>query len=487
MTPSDPAPEPPPAPPAPPLGGRLHPAAIGVWTVGAVGPLLFFVIAGGPAQWLASVGLGLSAVAGVVRWLRFIWRIDGAALLIDHGLLQRQRRVIPLERIQSVEVVRKLRHRLFGVTELRVETVGGASTEGHLDALDPRLADHLRDVLLRRVPVDAGREPRTQRPTVDEPVLAHLRPARLVVAGLTGGRVGIAAAVFGVGQDFLGDRFERWLPRVDLTRDLDGVLAFALVVAIGAFTLSIVATLLTYWNFTLTSTDGALRVRRGLLEQRTDTIPLRRVQTLRLQENLLRRWLGLAAVTVDVAGRGGEAEEAKVSGLLLPLATRSEALALIERVMDRPGLARIPVRSMPRGARDRRLVRAALLGVVATGAGVLALRPTGAALALVLVPAAAVALAAYGGLGHAAEPDLVVARSGWLVRTTAFVPRARLQSLALRQSAFQRRRGLATLALQIARGRGSSDPRMIDLDEALARRLLATLTQPSQPPVTVRE
>ncbi|MBA3622369.1 MAG: PH domain-containing protein [Euzebyales bacterium] len=53
--------------------------------------------------------------------------------MIDQGLLQRQRRVIPFDRIQAVESVRKLRHRLFGVVELRIETVGGASTEGKLE------------------------------------------------------------------------------------------------------------------------------------------------------------------------------------------------------------------------------------------------------------------------------------------------------------------------------------------------------------------
>ena len=56
-----------------------------------------------------------------MRWWRFRWRLDPGALVIEQGLLQRRRRVIPLERIQSVDLVTGLPHRVLGVTEVRVE------------------------------------------------------------------------------------------------------------------------------------------------------------------------------------------------------------------------------------------------------------------------------------------------------------------------------------------------------------------------------
>lgn len=461
------------------LGGRLHPAVLGVWLIGAVGPLLFVFVAGGVAAEVAGGMAALSAVAGVVRYLRFTWHLNGSALVIEQGLLQRQRRVIPLERVQAVELVRKLRHRLFGVVEVRVETVGGSGAEGKLDALDGVSAERLRAMLLRRSPaapalggdaeVEQGRE-RGER-------LVQLRPGRLVVAGLTGGRVGVAAAAFGIAQDLIGDRLERLLPMIDLTGDVRGTVLIAAVVLVGGFLLSVVATLLTYWNFTLSSDGASLQLRRGLLEQRSDTLPLRRVQALRVEENLLRRLFGLAAVKVTVAGRSG-GEEGRVSELLLPLGSRREALELVERVLDRPGLGRVPLAPMPRGARDRRLVRAAIATVAVVLPALLLAGVLGAAAVVVALPSAAAALAAYRGLGHGRAHGVVVARAGWLVRRTSFVPERHLQSLALRQSPFQRRRRLATLELQIARSSGGfGDPKLIDLDERDAAALLAELAE----------
>jgi len=460
-------------------GERLHPAAIGVWAFNTLGPLLVILIAGGRDSPVVAAAAGVSLLVGVVRWLRFRWRVDGQALLIDQGLLQRQRRVIPFDRIQAVESVRKLRHRLFGVVELRIETVGGASTEGKLEALRPRDAEQLRRLLLRETPTTPPASQQVGEPAAVQPeqvVLARLGLDRLVIAGLTGGRVGVAAAIFGVGQDFFGDRLNDLLPRIDLSGDLRSILVLAALVLTGAFLLSIAATLLTYWNFTLTSDGVALRVRRGLLEQRADTIPLRRVQALHVEENLLRRPFGLAAVTVEVAGRSG-GEEAQQSRYLLPLGTRAQALRLVEQVWGRDGLADIRLAPMPTRARDRRMLRAVGAVAAVTATGVVAQGWAGLLALALSAPAMVLALAAYRCLGHGRSGEMLVARSGVVVRRTSFVPRDRLQSLALRQSVFQRRRGLASLALQIARGRAArGDPRMIDLDERQASGLLETLT-----------
>jgi putative membrane protein len=119
------------------LSGRLHPAAILVRSVGQLLPLAFVLIAGDTPAFVAGIVLGGTVLVGVVRWWRLTWRLDAAALVVEEGLLQRRRRVIPLDRVQSVDLVRGLRHRLFGVTELRVEVVGGTGSEGRLEALSP--------------------------------------------------------------------------------------------------------------------------------------------------------------------------------------------------------------------------------------------------------------------------------------------------------------------------------------------------------------
>ncbi|MGH8896265.1 MAG: PH domain-containing protein [Egibacteraceae bacterium] len=452
-------------PPAGPLGGRLHPVAILLTPLREVRGLIVLVVTGAFAPALAVAAVAAAAVASVVRWLRFRWQVAEGALVIEQGLLERRQRVIPLERVQTVELVRPLGHRLFGVVQVRIETVGGAKTEGQLDALAPQVAERLRAVLLGRADQAAS--------LVDRNVLARLTPGTLVLAGLTGGRIGVVAVLLGAASEVFGDRFE-WLAALPARLGVRGTIVLTALAALAAFLVSVAATAVAYWGFTLTRDDETLLVRRGLLEQRLDTVPIRRIQAVTVEENAVRRALGLAAVRVAVAGRPGT--QAQQTGVLLPLGRRGEALALVERILGVEGLGGAPLEPMPARARTRRVVRAVLVSLVGTAGTVLGAGRAGFLALALLVPLVAWALAAYRALGHAERQGVIVARAGALVRRTAFVPVTRLASLRLSASPLQLRARLATLALQIPGASPARDPRLRDLDRHLAERLLLQLS-----------
>lgn len=487
----------PPAAPEPPR--RLHPAALGVWAIGGVRQLVFLVIAGTFNPVLAVAFVVVAAVASLARWWRFTWQVQPDALVIEQGILQRQRRVIPLERIQSVERVRKLGHRVFGVVELRVESIGSGGTEGQLDALDPTTADEVRQTLMQRAPAATGAATSKVEPTsatgaaptrTDDATarpLVRMRPGQLVIAGVTGGRVGVFAALLGFASQafdqWVAEAFE-WLGQYVGGTGTGEVIATVAIVGAAAivvsFLLSIVATTFAFWDFTLTRDDRNLYTTRGLLDQRSGTIPLHRVQSVRVEENLLRRLFGLASVKVEVAGRaGGQSEQETAT--VLPIGRVSEAFELAGTIVGRSGVGEVPLEPMPTGARDRRLVRAAVATVVATVPAVVLLRSPGVA---VLPVAAALfgwlALRSYAALGHATSDDLILARSGVLVRTTHATLERALQAAAVTSTPFQRHRELATLRLHIARSPGGGgDPEIIDVDASWAQEELLRLARAS--------
>jgi putative membrane protein len=472
-----------------------------VWAIGQVGTLLFLWLIGTLPLGIVLLLGGISVGASAVRYERFRWLVEGDALIVEQGWLQRHRRVIPLGRIQSVDLVRKLRHRLFGVVELRAEAVGGGTTEGRLDALSPMEAERLRARLLRGrdearatagppSPEEGGadsaeahaaaRERRAEAPAPPAETLAQMSRGGLVVAGLTGGRVGVMAALLGFAQQTFGQALTEWMERLPGLLGARGLLVLVVAVAVGAFVLSVIATTLAFWGFTLTREGDNLRIRRGLLEQRSDTIPLRRIQSVRVEENMARRICGLASVKVDVAGRTGADGDREV-GLLLPLGRREEAVVLAARVLERPELAAVQLQPMPSGARDRRLVRAAVVTLVATAAAVGWAHAVGLYALLLALPAVAAAIDAYRALGCARTANTVVTRYGFVVRRTAFVPVGRLQSLALTASPFQRRRGLATLELHVARSPGVwAGAQAVDLEAKAGMGLLHRLLEASR-------
>jgi len=478
------------------LGGRLHPAVLVIWPFSQIVPLAILLLTDTVAAAFAGVALALAIASGVVRYLRFSWRLAEGILVIEQGLVSRRRRVIPIERIQSVDLVRRVRHRIFGVVEVRIEAVGGSDTEGKLDALSVADAERLRAALLA-----ARRTARPARPgdaaaTVDTATVAYpeapgdaaegeqlvaMRPAQLVLAGLTGGRVGVAVALLGAAQQLLGERLGR------LFTDLPQRFSPAALVGLGAglllasFVLSVIVTTVAYWEFRLVRDDDELRVSRGLLEQRLDTIPLRRVQALRIEQNLLRRPLSLAAVKVDVAGKAG-GDDTRSAGLLLPLGTLNQAQTLVGALLATPTVADVTLRPMPRAALRRRLSRAAVVTVAPTAVAGGFLGPPGLLALLIAVPAVLGARSAYQALGEGEAGGVLVTRSGLLVRRTAYVPVGNLQSLALTASPFQRRAGLATVELQIPRSPGVwGGPQLLDVErdraETVLRRLAAELVR----------
>ena len=323
---------------------RLHPAAIAVWISGIIGgfaiPLLVLVVLGGergPLFFSAVVG-AIAVLESAVRWTRFFYRLDGRTLVIRGGLLQRWERTIQPARIQSVDVVQKLTHRLFGVVELRIEVVGGHGAEGTLVALTPEEANQLRALLM--ADHVAGEDP-----TV--PALVRMRAADLLLAGVTGGRVAVVAAMAGWLFQILPEgTFVETLNRVAGAgrSDFETILVIVGVLLTASILISLVSTIVVYWDFTAVRRGDRLIITRGLLQTRRSVVPIARIQAIRLEENLVRRAFGLASLRVLTAGYGRGSGDEQQSSMLVPVADRTRCLELLEAVL---GSADSPERRDP--------------------------------------------------------------------------------------------------------------------------------------------
>src|SRR5712691_3388336 len=90
----------------------------------------------------------LVVIAAVVNWLVTRWKVDGATLRIETGLLRRDSRQLPVARIQAVDVVRPFLARALGLAELRVRLAGSSHADGRLAYLPEQAALDLRARLL---------------------------------------------------------------------------------------------------------------------------------------------------------------------------------------------------------------------------------------------------------------------------------------------------------------------------------------------------
>src|SRR5690606_922529 len=150
----------------------------------------------------------------------------------------------------------------------------------------------------------------------------------------------------------------------------------------------------------------------------------------------------------ESAAHGRTAGESTV---LFPLLRRGDVLPLLQEAV--PELATEPLLTrLPARARRRYVTRLLLPAVVVSVLIAVLLFPLGT-LAFALVPVAILlGLRQYADAGWAVDPTRLVVRGRILDRTTAIVPRRRIQFMSLASNPFQRRAQLATLGVQVASG-----------------------------------
>jgi len=447
----------------------------------------------------------LAAVWGVLAWRATTYGVSGGAFHLRQGVVQKNERTIPLDHVQSVDTVQGVIQRLFGVVEVRVETAGGGANEpdASLSALSRDAAGALRRQIevSRRESSSAEEEEEASVPAV----VRRLATRDLLIAGATSGQIGVALSLVAVVSQVFDELFsQESVERVVTSFAPSSVTAVLLVVAAAglfAWLLAIGGTVLAHAGFTLSRDGDYLHIRRGLLERREATIPISRVQAVRVVEGVLRQPFGLAALRVESAGYG---ENAGVSTILFPLLPRREVddflRAAAPEFAGEPALEPLPSRAL------RRYVFRAVLGalplVVVVGAistfgfyaglpipgcgpggcefGTVPLFafevPFGVLLSpLLLAPAALYGWLQFQDAGWTLSGDRLFARSRVLALTTTVAPRRRLQSRSVISSPFQRRLRLATLQARVASGGGGAEVRVVDLGSNAAGTLVERL------------
>jgi putative membrane protein len=369
---------------------------------------VFIAVIGG----VAALGL----IAGFISWrfTRFI--ADETELRVESGWISHRSRRISYTRLQSVDVMQPLAARLLGLAEVRIDA--GAHDSTKLRYLSRRRAYELRDFLMLRahgaqVSVDVARAQTADPLFADlggsDRVIVTVPPHELLLGAFVSHDllsliIGFAvpvAAVWGVAAYF-GHDAAAAIPVVALAGGVPLLFSIA-----QYFTRRVMA----QFNFTLAETQAGLRITRGLTNLTSQTVPVRRIQSIRLSQPLFWRPLRRYRVDLEVLGLGEATHNestSKVSTLLLPIGTKKQVDAALAAVW--PGL-RLDAIQYVRSPR-----RAVMFDPLS-----------------------------YSWNSFGVDDNVVVTRRGWLTRHQSIVPHARLQSVAAYQGPLERLLGLANV------------------------------------------
>jgi len=499
---------------------RLHPAAV-LFDLGRQlknfalpGLLLLFTSSRGSQSpgpvpgvpgWSAWMLLLIvpAMIASVVRYLTFRLRYEDDELVIRQGVVFRSERHVPYSRIQNLDAVQGLPHRMLGVVEVRIETGGGAEAEASIRVLPMAAFDEMR----RRV--FAGRATNGVEPATDPsaaPVGDVVGPRallRLTVGDLlrhgfieSRGIVLIGAIYGGLWELGLMDRawsrvpfvggagrsavstamheafVEGRVPFTLLTLAIGGLIGVLIVMRLASMAWAAIR----LYDFTVYRAGDDLRTRFGFFTRVSATIPLHHVQTVTIRDGLLHRWMGRTSVRVETAGSDVKGEESSDRQWLAPVIRRRDLPRFLGEVLPVPDLDTLAWQPVHPRAFARAVKPPALLSLLIS---LLLLPPFGwwafSLLPLTLGLAALAASKRVAWLGWWADEDVVARRRGWLWREVTIARVHKIQAVALKASPFDRRTAMATIEVDTA---GASESQRIAvpyLDVDVARRLHARL------------
>lgn len=115
------------------------------------------------ALYFGGVITTLVAITIVVSLFSYIWaklsysnykyELTDAGFRKEHGVIMKRYVTVPYDRIQNVDILRGLIARIFGLSDLHIQTAGmsgAAGSEGRLPGVSPEMAEQLRDELILR-------------------------------------------------------------------------------------------------------------------------------------------------------------------------------------------------------------------------------------------------------------------------------------------------------------------------------------------------
>lgn len=456
---------------------RLHPIVI-VLNIGkSIKQLIFTFIAflfigneGKGGKLFLLIGSLAAAIfivtSSILSWLKYTYRLEQGELRIEYGVFVRKKRYIPLERIQSLDLSEGILQRPFGLVKMKVETAGGGDeAEAVLSAISKQEAEYIQEYVTSAKNTTSSTS--ELEPVDSSQSIYKITPSQLIILSLTSGGVGVViSAVLA-----FFSQLDELIPYEEVFRGfgkwaVGNFMIIAVFVVFGfilAWIIALIGTMLKYANFTVVKTERELIITQGLLERRQITIPLKRIQAVRINENIVRQFLGYGSVIVESAGGSANNQEgSKV--MVLPLVKKTEISAILSpHLTDYQFNTRFT--PAPKRARFRYILRSWLWVIPVVVLSIIFLKAWGLLSFVLLGIITWWAILKFKDAGWNLEQQQLSLRYRTIIRTTAFIKKNKIQSINMKESYFQRKKALASVEAFVKLGFGGFGGQVIDLEK----------------------
>lgn len=445
---------------------RLSPLGVALYSLNSAPQLVVPALAGLWSMRGSGVGVslfllllaGITVIIAAARWSAFRYTIERDEIRIEQGIVHRQTRAIPFDRIVDVGIEQQVVARLFGLAEVTFDSGGGAGEEARLRYVSLHEAHALRECVRGRAASAVAEGPRAPGAAESAAPLFAMGPRRLITMGCYSFSLVVFAIAIAAAR-----RLDFLLPQAWFEPDywwntawqggsrlggmglwiefLAGIAALLALAALGLLS-GIIRAVTTWWDFRLERTAKGLRIRHGLLTRRDVTVPPGRVVAAAIQTGPIRARRGWQSLHLVSLGGNGESG-AHIAAA--PFARADEVAAIMAELSLAPPAPSLVFERAATGiALDRWLLAASLLAIAAVIAWPF-LPPLSFAFGAAITLLSFRTWLRWRSRARAMAEGQLFTRMGWWKRQTLFARVDAVQAVTLASGPLQRRRGVVTL------------------------------------------
>lgn len=415
-----------------------------------------------------SIFLVYRIISILFEWWNFTYTLSNDELKIKEGRFVRQKRFIPLERIQGVQQDTPVLHRMFRLTSLTIDTAASAEDSAvKLKCISQTEAARIQEYLAgeKQEPgeveitsvreVDARKLLKKEHYTITrkEIILASLTSLSFVAL------LPVLSGLYSTIDDFFSIRntAEKMLTFFEQTWQ---TLAIAIFILLVLSVLSgITVTYLRYGNFTVSADENRLYIHKGVLNHSEWMIVKQRIQGISMKQSFIRRWFGIVRADLICAGANGD--EKIESNILFPFVAGERAIQLLPELLPDFTITN-EMKPLPKIAIWVKLIRPSYFWIIGTAA-LLYFWPDKWYFSIgLLVLITVLRILEYFNSAYLLSSPFIQLRTGTFSTEFFITKKSKIEQVIVSESWLQRKAGLATVKI-ISRGTPMHEAEIRDL------------------------
>lgn len=397
----------------------------------------------------------------ILEYLFFRFHIQGGQLIVRKGFFTKKNITVPLERIQAIHLEQSFLHTLTATHKVLLDTAGTNEAEITIYAINTSDAMALRELILSNSEENEVPERSITKESKGKLISVlnlngllklslsanHLETMALIMAFISGRYEDVKLLI---NKSPLFSRITSYSEEIAFTwQVITTLFVLVLIITIG---ISCIRIFLRFYNYTIRIDHKGFYIKWGLIQVRQKMIPFKKIQLISWRSNFIRRLIGLGLLNLKVTGN---TEEKRKMLIEVPITDPAQINTIISSYqLIQPSQIGVEGNKIHRSYVIRRLLFLTLpVLLVVIGLVSFAWQWNSLWLLLWLPYSYGINILYWKNFRFwVTSEGLQYYKSTW-GKAEAILNWKNIQYVRVRQSIYQRRKGLATIILNTAGGR----------------------------------